>query len=427
MKKRTYAMLLAGIVALSAAACSAPTGTDDTAGQDTAETAMDETDETGASADDADETDASTEETDTGIGSVDNTLAQDTDALVSDYADKFEQIEYTDSETGLSVTYNLFLPENYDEESSYPTVVFIADSSCTGEDATRSLTQGRGALVWASDAWQSVNPSIVVVPSYPETILDDHNGYSTTEYVELTKRLIDDISEEYAVDTDRIYGTGQSMGCMTTLILASEYPDLYAGCMFVDGQWDVSTLSSLENQKFVYFAAEDDTSAFNGMSELMESFDNDNAIYSYEQWDGSWTCDELSEAANLLFAKGTDANFISWKTGTIEVDESMGGGGPQGGRSEGEAPEAPNGDKPEGEAPEAPNGGKPEGEAPEAPNGGNLDGEAPNDGNPPQMPQDNSDGNNKNGGNGGMGGASYHMASFNYAYNCIAVMEWLFQ
>ena len=34
-------------------------------------------------------------------------------------------------------------------------------------------------------------------------------------------------------------------------------------------------------------------------------------------------------------------------------------------------------------------------------------------------------GNNGNG--GGANGSSYHMASFNYAYNCIAVMEWLFQ
>jgi hypothetical protein len=32
------------------------------------------------------------------------------------------------------------------------------------------------------------------------------------------------------------------------------------------------------------------------------------------------------------------------------------------------------------------------------------------------------------GGAGGMmGGASYHMASFDYAYRCIAAMEWLFQ
>ena len=42
---------------------------------------------------------------------------------------------------------------------------------------------------------------------------------TTTEYVELTKRFIDYMAEEYAVDTDRIYGTGQSMGCMTTLVL----------------------------------------------------------------------------------------------------------------------------------------------------------------------------------------------------------------
>lgn len=101
------------------------------------------------------------------------------------------------------------------------------------------------------------------VPTYPETILDDHNGYTTTEYVELTKRLIDSVAGTYAVDSGRIYGTGQSMGCMTTLILASEYPDLYAACMFVDGQWDASKLKGLEGQTFVYFAAEDDERSFN--------------------------------------------------------------------------------------------------------------------------------------------------------------------
>ena len=391
MAKKTLAMLLAGMLALSTAACGPATDTDDAA-----DGAAEVTEESG---EDAGTEEAQDEETGSTIGTVDNTLAQDTDALVSAYADKFEQVEYTDAETGLSVTYNLYLPEGYDENGSYPTVVFIADASCVGDDATRSLTQGRGALVWASEEWQSVNPSIVVVPTYPETILDDHDGYSTTEYVELTKRLIDAVSEEYAVDTDRIYGTGQSMGCMTTLILASEYPDLYAACMFVDGQWDVSTLSGLEDQTFVYFAAEDDESAYKGLQEVMAMFDEDGAAYSYEQWDGTWSADELTDAAKTLFAKGTDANFISWKTGTIDASTVMGGsgGGPQG-------------DKPDSDA--GPQGGdKPDGDAPEKPDG--------QDGNAPQMGQ--------GGGNGGgMGGASYHMASFNYAYNCIAVMEWLF-
>ncbi|MCR5196557.1 MAG: hypothetical protein K6D38_09565 [Pseudobutyrivibrio sp.] len=47
-----------------------------------------------------------------------------------------------------------------------------------------------------------VNPSIVLVPTYPETILYDPNGYSATEYVELTERLIEDVSDEYAVDAE---------------------------------------------------------------------------------------------------------------------------------------------------------------------------------------------------------------------------------
>ncbi|SDA32883.1 Alpha/beta hydrolase family protein [Ruminococcus sp. YE71] len=227
-------------------------------------------------------------------------------------------------------------------------VVFIADSSCAGTEASRSLTQGLGALVWATDEWQEANECIVAVPTYPETILDDHGSYTTTEYVELTKRFIDYMSSSYAVDTDRIYGMGQSMGCMTTLILASEYPDLYAACMFVDGQWDVTTLSGLENQTFVYFAAEDDENAFNGMSEVMAMFDSDGEQYSYNEWDGTWSTDELSSAASEMFSSDITANFISWTSGTIEPSDMM-------------------------------------------------------------------------------GGAAYHMASFDYAYNCIAVMEWLFQ
>ena len=314
------------------------------------------------------------------FGAVANTLAQDESALVSEYASKFTQETYTDTSTGLSVTYNLFLPEGYDASKSYPMVVFIADSSCAKGNAEQSLTQGLGALVWATDEWQAKYPCIVCVPTYPETILDDHNGYTTTEYVELTKRLIDSVSGSYAVDSNRIYGTGQSMGCMTTLILASEYPDLYAACMFVDGQWDVSTLKGLENQTFVYFAAEDDTSAYNGMSEVKAMFDADSASYAYAQWDGTWSCDELTAAAEKLFGSGESANFISWKTGTIDAGSSSMGGAGGASRASGSASSS----------------------------SGNASSGSSNAG-------------------GGMGGASYHMASFDYAYNCIAVMEWLFQ
>lgn len=333
------------------------------------------------------------EDTVSAIGTIDNTLAEDTDTLIATYADKFEQKTFLDSESGLSITYNLYLPEGYDASGSYPMVVFIGDSTCAGNDPTVSLTQGRGALVWATEEWQSVYPTIVAVPTYPETILDDHSGYTTTEYVELTKRYIDYMSDEYAVDTSRIYGTGQSMGCMTTLILASEYPDLYAACMFVDGQWDVSTLAGLEEQTFVYFAAEDDTSAWNGAQEVMSLFDTDASSYQYAQWDGNWSVDELSAAAEDLFASDEDQYFISWATGTIEPKSSgMGDSGAQDGSFS--KPDSSS-EKPSGDF----------GSAEGLEDTSRMSGRT----------------------SGGSDSGSYHMASFDYAYNCVAVMEWLFQ
>ncbi len=385
MFKKTLALFLAAVIVCSLAAC----GNSSLQGENTQSTDNVSTQEQTETTDTT-STDVSTETT-SAIGTALNTLAEDKDTLIATYADKFEQKTYSDSESGLSITYNLYLPEGYDASGSYPMVVFIGDSSCAGNDATVSLTQGRGGLVWATEEWQSVYPTIVAVPTYPETILDDHGSYTTTEYVELTKRYIDYMSSEYAVDTNRIYGTGQSMGCMTTLILASEYPDLYAACMFVDGQWDISTLTGLENQTFVYFAAEDDTNAWNGAQEVMSMFDTDSVSYKYAQWDGNWSVDELSTAAQELFALDEDQYFISWATGTIEPKSGgMGGSG-------------------------APSGGfgGPGGSGSSSGFGG---------------PGGSGSSSGMSGGpSGGTNSSSYHMASFDYAYNCVAVMEWLFQ
>ena len=181
MFKKILSLLLAALMVCSLAACGKSSSqvegtqpTDNTSVQEQTETA--DTENTSEAA-----------ETASAIGTVANTLAEDEDALIAAYADKFEQKTYTDSESGLSITYNVYLPEEYDASASYPMVVFIGDSSCAGNDAAVSLTQGRGALVWATEEWQSVNPTIVAVPTYPETILDDHGSYTTTEYVELTK------------------------------------------------------------------------------------------------------------------------------------------------------------------------------------------------------------------------------------------------
>ena len=420
MFKKLATILTTCVIAVSAVACGGQAQHVDSTQTDSSES----TQEVSASSEEVkEETSDSTTETEKTtdissalkLGLVSNTLAEDEESLVETYTDLFDQLTYTDEETGLSITYNLYLPEGYDENAEYPMVVFIGDSTTAGTDAKYSLTQGLGGLVWATSEWQSVYPTIVAVPTYPETILDDHDGYSTTEYVELTKRFIDYMSDEYAVDTDRIYGTGQSMGCMTTLILASEYPDLYAACMFVDGQWDTELLSNLEGQTFVYFAAEDDTSAWSGAQDLMARYDADGVTYTYAQWDGTWSADELSSAASELFSgDATGAYFISWKTGTIDAgtgNSPMGGG--------------------DGSFGERGNGGQmsPSEEENLSSSESATDASSDVSEDKPAMEITGEKPEGMMGGNGGGagGGASYHMASFDYAYNCIAVMEWLFQ
>lgn len=93
---------------------------------------------------------------------------------VSHYAEAeslFRQLEYTDEETGLTIPYNLYLPENYDESKTYPLVVYIADASVNSDEVTDVLKQD-GAAVWASKEEQAKHECIVLAPQYTQKLLD---------------------------------------------------------------------------------------------------------------------------------------------------------------------------------------------------------------------------------------------------------------
>lgn len=240
-------------------------------------------------------------------------------AMIDEVAPKFTLESYTDPETGLTVSYELFLPEGYDGTTEYPMVVFIADASTAGADPEVSLTQGWGGLIWATDEFQQENPAIVLIPTYPEVILDDNTGeFVTTPYVDLTPRLIKSVAETYHADQNRIYGTGQSMGCMTTLIASGTNPDLYAAELFVDGQWDYSVLPGLKDQTFLYIAASDDTKAAEGQKELMKLFDQEGVPYSFATgWDAQSDDQAITDNLDALLSEGNERNFIQWKEGTV--------------------------------------------------------------------------------------------------------------
>lgn len=252
------------------------------------------------------------------------------ETLVAEVQDKFEQATYTDSETSQSLPYNIYLPEDYDASKSYPLVLYIADSSLVGQDVTAPLSE-YGALIWASDDQQSKQESIVIVPEYPEVIIDDHGSYTTTDYVEMTARLLDDVEENYSVDTDRVYGTGQSMGCMTVMYLAAQHPELFAAELLVSGQWDASDLANLAEEEFLYFAAAGDENASGGQSDVQGLLEESGVSYGTTTLDATASAGDQEAAITGLVDNGNSANFATFTTGSVleaagdEASTSMGG------------------------------------------------------------------------------------------------------
>ena len=308
---RPHRMAVAGVLAsllLGVAACG---GTAESAESSAATTSAAATSSSSTS------TAAATEDPSTGTSTDSSAGSPTLETLVAEVQGDFQQLVYTDPTTGETLSYNLYLPAGYDPSQSYPLVTYIADSSQVGDDVTTPLSQ-YGALIWASDEEQAKQESIVLVPSYPETILDDHGSYTTTEYVEMTAGLIGSVTSEYSVDPDRVYGTGQSMGCMTIMILAAEHPDLFAAELFVSGQWDVSTLGNLAGENFTYIAAAGDPNASGGQADVEAMLDAAGVDYSAAtDWDATWSAAELDDAAAELYAAGTSINFATFAEGTV--------------------------------------------------------------------------------------------------------------
>ena len=72
-------------------------------------------------------------------------------ALKNETLKKFKQLTYNDTQTGKTMEYNLLVPEGAEAGEKFPLVLFMADASTAGKEVTAPLTQGYGALEFASD------------------------------------------------------------------------------------------------------------------------------------------------------------------------------------------------------------------------------------------------------------------------------------
>ncbi|MFF3711734.1 carboxylesterase family protein [Streptomyces phaeochromogenes] len=188
--------------------------------------------------------------------------ARTTDAVVNLIVDDFRQFSFSDPVTGQTLRYNLFVPKNHDRRKSYPLVLFMHDASVVNVATEGPLIQGLGAVCWASPEDQDRHDSFVLAPEYGSVVIDDN--YEPSTLFEATANLVRSVTEEYGIDPDRLYTTGQSMGAMMSLGLNIRYPELFAAAFIVAGQWPASQAAPLAGKKLWILVSADDTKAYPG-------------------------------------------------------------------------------------------------------------------------------------------------------------------
>ncbi len=149
--------------------------------------------------------------------------------------DDFQARVFKDPQLG-TMPYRLFVPSKYDGNNKYPIVVFLHGSGRKGSDNRRQVGTP-GATVWAEPENQAVHPCFVLAPQCPKTDgwgrPKGMKGFPKITPVEKMLAIIDSLEQEFGIDTEREYITGQSGGGGGVLRALTLRPNRFAASVLV--------------------------------------------------------------------------------------------------------------------------------------------------------------------------------------------------
>ena len=160
------------------------------------------------------------------------------------------EIEVAGSTGHEPVAYCIQLPREYDPYRLYPTIVTLH-----GETASPAEQIDWWAGDWNKAGWRSGQAGrygyIVIAPAWAEEHQTAY-GYSAREHAVVLNSLRD-ACRRFAVDTDRVFLTGQSIGGDAAWDIGLAHPDLWAGVLPISAQSDRYCTFYWQNGKYVPF------------------------------------------------------------------------------------------------------------------------------------------------------------------------------
>ena len=206
-----------------------------------------------------------------------------------------------------SLPYRLLLPKNYEENRSYPLILFLHGSGERGND--NELQLKHGASFFASDSIRENYPAFVVFPQCKADADWDNvkyapNGSSVTHIfpakhednrqLELVEDLIRELLKTFPIDKKQLFVGGLSMGGMGTFELVSRNPRMFAAAFPICGGAHPNVARRLQRTSWWIFHGDADTVVHPESSiQIYEALKNKNADAKLTLYEGvkhdSWT------------------------------------------------------------------------------------------------------------------------------------------
>jgi predicted peptidase len=176
----------------------------------------------------------------------------------------YEKREFI-SDGGSSLPYRVLFPENYDKSEKYPLILVLHGAGERGSDNEKQLVHG--SKLFLDSTVRVKYPAIVVFPQCPEQsywssvkidrgvtplVLDFDYTRSATAPLENAMALVQKLLNEEAVDEDRVYISGLSMGGMGTFEAVYRNPKMFAAALPICGGGDTKNYKKVKTPFWIF-------------------------------------------------------------------------------------------------------------------------------------------------------------------------------
>ena len=218
--------------------------------------------------------------------------------------------------TDIMDTKGLAVPaDDYDASKKYPLVLYLEDEYSCANQHDAPLTEGLGAVIWATPEEQSRQPSIVLVPVLKNNVAD--TAYHINADFSAIPNLLDTIENLYHVDRSRVYLVGQSLGARAALALQERYPHRFAASLLVSGAWNPATASRLKDEHLLFVAADADSDTKAEVMAYIKQLKKAGAKASSKTVDMGQAHETVDGDISLLTENSANVKCLLMKAGTI--------------------------------------------------------------------------------------------------------------